>query len=316
MGLLDKIKDKVKEKNLENQNIGRITSNAIDYIIQTISGIEHKRTKRVIDNVMVITNASGGAGASTIAANVAFVAYKRGFNVLLIDLNVMYPIQQILFGLKQEYSKPDLVSYLMGENSLGESIDSSKGISILCSNNRGISDSINCENDTFIGNFEKAIEAARQLFDLVIIDAPMKIDHLLVNNAFYLANAIYLVWDEGIGSIVNTEKIRKNMGYTGIDAYSKMKVILNKRTNISYNTYPFEQLDLELVQILPFAAEVIECGLRSVIFCDKGSTSTENGNMFYRGIENLVDIILKNGGYLGDGPKETVAASDTERSEN
>lgn len=312
MGLLDKIKYKVKE----NQNIGRITSNAVDYLIQTISGVGQKRTKRVIDNVIVITNASGGAGASTIAANVAFVAYKRGFSVLLIDLNIMYPIQQILFGLKQEYRKPDLVSYLMGENSLGESIDSSRGISILYSNNRGISDSINCENDTFVNNFEKAIAAARQLFDLVIIDAPMRVDHLLVNSAFYIANTIYLVWDEGIGSIVNTEKIRKNMGYTGIDAYNKMKVILNKRTNISYNTYPFEQLDLELVQVLPFAAEVTECGLRSIIFCDKGSTSSKNGNEFYRGIENLVDIILKNGGYLGDGPKETVAASDTERREN
>ena len=279
-------------------NASKIVSEAAVNIIKRLSGTDAKRTKKVVDNVITLSSASGGAGASTVISNVAYMIGKKELKVLVIDLNIMYPAQHSYFGLKQEIEKPDLVSYLLGKNSLGDSINTLGKISILCSNNRGLMDSINCESDIAIANFQGALDKLRQLFDVVLIDAPMRIDHTLVNTAFYMSDHIYLMWDEGIASISNTERIRRNMALSGIDSYTKMKVVLNKRTNIHYSNYPFQKLNIELVQILPFDTEIIDSSLRSQIFCDKGTSTSKNAASFYEGIQNLSDKILENGGYI------------------
>lgn len=241
-----------KGKNPEEQaNIGKITSDKARDIIKTLSGGEVHYTKKVVDNVIVMTGASGGTGASTVLANTAFLAAEKGMRVLVIDLNVMYPSQHIYFGSStQELDKPDLVGYLTGKNALGDCIENNKDrVSLLYANNRTLMDSINAESDIAVTNFQEALHKVRQLFDIVLIDCPLRVDHTLCNVAFYASDAIYIVWDEGINSIANTEKIRRNMAASGIDAYTKMKVILNKRTDIHYNKYPFQKLNVELVQI-------------------------------------------------------------------
>lgn len=283
----------------KKQNITKITSDKAHDIIKTLSGGEVKYTKKVIDNIIVMTSASGGTGVSTLLSNVAYLASQEGLRVLVIDLNIMYPTQHIYFGdNKQELDKPDLVGFLTGKNSLGDSIENNGKISVLYANNRTLMDSINSESDIAITNFQTAIQKVRQLFDLVLIDSPLKVENTLCNMAFYMADSIYLVWDEGISSISNTEKIRRNMAASGIDAYTKMKVILNKRTNIHYNDYPFKKLNIELVQILPFEQDIIYSSLRSEIFCQKGSSKSKNADIFYTGMLSLTDSIMKNGGYI------------------
>ena len=282
-----------------DENINKLASQTASDIIKQLSGAEMEKTKKVIDNLIVVTNSSGGAGASTVVSNVAWMADKKGFKVLVIDLNIMYPIQHSYFGVRQVLEKPDLVSYLLGRNELGRSLETIGNISLLYANNRNLADSINCKEDAAVTNLEIALDKARQLYDLVIVDAPMEVDDILSNTAFYLADSIYLVWDEGISSIANTERIRRNMAVSGIDAYSKMRVVLNKRTNIHYSNFPFDRLNIELVQVLPFDTAIIEGSLRSIIFCDKGASSSTNANDFYTGIESLTDKILEYGGYVG-----------------
>lgn len=295
MGLLDYF---IKKDKGQQENVGKVATEAAVDIIKRLSGSDVKRTKKIIDNVVTVSNAAGGTGASTVLSNIAYIVSKKGFKVLVIDLNIMYPVQHSSFNLKQVIEKPDLVSYLLGKNSLGQSIDSTEKSSILYANNRSLMDYINCESDIAVVNFTTALDKARQLFDLVLIDAPMRIDHTLINTAFYLSDQIYLTWDEGISSIANTERIRRNMASSGIDSYTKMKVILNKKTNIHYSSYPFQKLNIELAQILPFDTEIIDNSLRSKIFCDKGASSSENANIFYAGIVRLADKILENGGYV------------------
>lgn len=286
-------------KNLENQeNIGKMTSEAAVSLIKRLSGSEIKRTKRVQDNIVVISSASGGAGSSTLVSNIAFTAKKKGFNVLVIDLNILYPVQHIHFGLKPEIEKSDLVSYLYGKTTLGESIDTTTNIGVLHSNNRGLLDLLTCEEDFSVSNFQLALDKCRQLFDLVLIDAPLAIENTLVNTAFYACDQIYLVWDEGIGSISNTDKIRRNMAGIGIDAYTKLRVVLNKRTNIPYSKYPFQKLNIEVAEIIPFDTAIIESGLKAEIFCDKGATTSKNANTFYERLESLTDKIIQNGGCI------------------
>lgn len=310
MSLLDLIYNKNKDN---EEGIGKVATEAAVDIIKKLSGSDIKRTKKVIDNIVTVTNASGGAGASTIASNIAYIASKKGFNVLLIDLNIMYPIQHSYFRAKPDIEKPDLVGYLLGKNTLGESIESVGSISLMYANNRGLVDSINSESDIAINNFTQALIKLRQLFDLIVIDAPMAIDHTLVNTAFYYSDKIYLVWDEGLGPISNTERIRRNMASSGIDTYSKMKVILNKRTSVSYTNYPFEKLNIELVQTLPFDISIIDSSLKATIFCNSGTSSEETANVFYKGIVSLTDRILEDGGYINNGPKKIIGDTDTER---
>lgn len=291
--------DKFKFKGSDDQeNIGKVMYDSAADLIKKLSGTEIKQTKKIIDNVVVVTNASGGTGASTIASNMAYMAKKKGFNVLVIDLNIMYPVQHSYFGIKQGIEKPDIVGYLLGKYTLGESIDSSKYVSLWFANNRSLMDCINCESDIAVENYKLALDKLRQLFDLIIIDTPMKIENLIINTSFYLADQIYLVWDEGISSMANTERIRRNMATSGIDSYTKMKAILNKRTNIHYSKYPFQKLNIELAQVLPFEVSIIEYGLRSVVFCDKAITSSNNANEFYKGISSLTDAVIENGGYI------------------
>ena len=289
-----------QKKDEDQKNIGKITSEKAADLIKTLSGGEVKYTKKVIDNVILFTGASGGTGVSTIVANTAYISAQEGLRVLIIDLNIMYPSQHLYFNVnrKQEIEKADLFSYLIGKSPIGDSIDVCGNISVLYANNRTLMDSINCESDAVISNFQSMILKLRQLFDIILIDCPLKIEHTLCNFAFYTADSIYLVWDEGISCISNTEKIRRNMAASGIDTYTKMKVILNKRTDIPYNEYPFKKLNIELVEILPFEQDIIYSSLRSEVFCDKGASKSKNAAAFYNGMVSLTDSILKNGGYI------------------
>lgn len=292
MGLLDFAKSKTADK-----DINTMTSEGATSLLKTLSGGKIQHKKRIIDNLVAVSSASGGAGASTIVANVAYTAAtKYSMRVLVIDLNLLLPAQHMYFGLKQDIAKPDLVGYLLGKNTLGDCIEQGNNASVMFANNRGLMDYINCEMDQAVGNLEKALEGLRSLYDLILIDLPMKVENTICNYAFYHADQIYLVWDEGIGSIANTEKVRRNMASSGIDAYTKTKIILNKRTGIHYSDYPFKKLNLELVQILPFEQEVILSSLSSQIFCDKGASRSKNAAYFSGGIESLTERMLEIGG--------------------
>ncbi|MBR1453943.1 MAG: AAA family ATPase [Lachnospiraceae bacterium] len=281
-----------------NGNIAELTSEKTGELIKKLSGKDTVSDIKIPDNVILFTNASGGAGTSTIVSNVAYMMASRGFRTLIIDLNILFPNQHLYFNASQELEKSDLISFINGRTSLGESIEQVDGLSLMYAHNRGILDIINSESNSAVNNFKEGITRLRELFDIVIIDCPMKIENYLCNTAMYLADQIYLVWDEGIGSISNTDKIRRNMANTGIDAYTKLKVILNKRTHIQYSNYPFEKLNMELLRYIPFEPAVISSSLNAEIFCRKASSSSKNAAYFVGCIENLVSDILSIGGYI------------------
>lgn len=297
MGLLDFLKNPKKAELNDGKDLNTMTTEKANDLLKQLSGGDITHKKKVIDNLVVVSSASGGAGASTIVANIAYTAAtEHSLRVLVIDLNLLLPTQHMYFGIKQDISKPDLTGYLLGKNTLGDAIEQGSCASVLFANNRGLMDYINCESDQSVSNFEKALDGLRSLYDLIIIDCPMKVENTICNYAFYLADQIYFVWDEGISSIANTEKIRRNMASSGIDAYTKTKVILNKRTSIRYSDYPLKKLNLELTQIIPFEPSVILSSLSSEIFCDKGASRSPNAAYFCGGIQQLTDKILKIGG--------------------
>lgn len=286
------------EQSNESLNISKVTADKAVDIIKQLSGVSNDTGKKIIDNVICITNSAGGAGASTIASNVAYLSYKKGLNVLLIDLNIMYPSLHMSLGIEQELVKSDLVSFLLGEDTLNNCIDSTKDISLLFANNRNLSHYINCNSKTAVDNFKELISKVRSYYDLVIIDCPMRIDSMLENTALYLSDSIYVIWEEGVCSVVNTGKIRNNMAVTGIDSFTKMRVVLNKRTSVHFSDYPLKKLNIELTEIIPFDVDMIDNSSRCRIFCDKGSVTSKNSKEIVRKLNSLTDKILKIGGYV------------------
>lgn len=283
----------------ESINLAKATSDKAADIIKELSGKETSKGKKLVDNLIAFTNPCGGTGASTIAHNVAYTAASKGIKTVLVDLNIMCPVQHIYLGAKQELDKPDLVSFLLGKNSLSDSIDTTHVVNLLYANNKTLNDRINCNSKMVIENFNVMLDKLRQFYDLVIVDCPMRIDEMLENVMLYSCDTIYMVWDEGISSIVNTEKLRRNMALSGIDSFVKMKVILNKRTSIHYTEYPVNKLNLELVETLPFDIDIIDNSLKGRIFCEKGSSASKNAVIFAEKIESLTSKILKIGGYVG-----------------
>ena len=300
MGLFTKkIRELEKGKGDDQVNLAKATSDKAVDVIKELSGKSTATGRKVIDNVVVIASASGGAGASTLANNIAYTASTKKLKVLLIDLNIMCPIQHTFLGIRQDLDKPDLVTFLLGKNSLNECIDVSGEINLLFASNRTLTDEINCNSKIAIENFNGMLNKVRQYYDLVIVDCPMRVDCLLQNTMLYACDSIYLVWDEGIGSMINTEKFRRNMALSGIDSFTKMRIILNKRTSVPFSDYPLKKLNLELVETLPFDVDIIENSLRGRIFCEKGSSSSKNALAFATKIEDLTDKMLKIGGYVG-----------------
>ncbi|MBO5389386.1 MAG: AAA family ATPase [Lachnospiraceae bacterium] len=294
-----KVRQMERQAESEGQvNLAKTTSDVAVDVIKELSGKAQTSGKKLVDNVVVFTNACGGAGTTTLVNNIAYTASQRQLKVLLIDLNIMCPVQHTYLGIRQDIEKPDLVSFLLGKNSLSECIDTTNEINLLYANNRTLQDEINCNNRVAIENFNSMINKCRQYYDLILVDCPMRIDCLLQNTMLYCCDAIYMVWDEGISSIINTEKLRRNMALSGIDSFTKMRIVLNKRTSVHFSDYPIKKLNLELVEVLPFDIDIIDNSLRGRIFCDKGSSTSKNAIEFARKIDVLTDKVLKIGGYI------------------
>lgn len=256
-----------------------------------------KIQKKMIDNVFVFIGASGGVGCSTVVANVATELSNRHMKVLVIDANVLMPAVPYSFGIRNEVEEEDLVSLATGTKELRDCIKTNGNISFLYSTNRRLSDCIALESETASASISDIIYKAREVYDAILIDCPNRVESLICNTMMYSADTLYFVWDESVGSVVNTERIRQDMLVSGIDGTSKSRVIMNKRTNVKYTELPFKELNIERVTVLPFTTEVIECGMTEKIFIKSASSSSKAANDFAKGIEVIADDILVRGGY-------------------
>ena len=269
-------------------------------IIKKLSGAEHSNSiglSKVPDNIIAVVGAAGGVGTSTLVANTAVALDRMGLHVLVVDTNLQYPSAHTFFGIEQGINKKDFVSFLLGKDNIGSCLQRFGGISVLCANNRTMLDSINCDNDKCSENLIHAIKEVRELFDVILFDCGRNAEHDIVNTALFLADAIYVVWDESIGCVSNTDRIKCNLALSGIEVGSKIKLVLNKRTSVHYSKKAYKGLGLEMVGLLPFDVAVIESGLRGEIFLLKGQSMSKGAQKFSAGIYGLADSIVKGAGY-------------------
>lgn len=286
-------------KKEQGENLKKVTSDKASEIIKELSGVKYTQGKKLVENVICFTNVAGGTGASTIASNVAYMIRKQGLSVIMVDLNILCPVQHTYLGIDQSVGdKDDLVKLLNGGCQMTDAINSSKDIHLLFANNRSLLDDINCDDDIPQSNFAQLINNLKDYYDVVILDCPMRVDKMLCNSALYYSDAIYAVWDEGVSSIINTEKIRRALGDASVDSYTKMRVILNKRTSVAISDSIIKKLNIELLDVIPFSIDVIDSSHRGKIFCASGYASNRNGADFAKKIAHITEQVLSIGGYV------------------
>jgi CO dehydrogenase nickel-insertion accessory protein CooC1 len=147
-------------------------------------------------------------------------------------------------------------------------------------------------------NFTRVLEQLSSLYDIVLLDVPSTADleFEITNVALFKSDVIIAVMDENVSCIGAYNRLQRNLSYVGIPT-NKIKVIMNKRTNITYPASVFKSLDINLEVLLPYDVSIVEAGLRGLIYITKGSSSSVTAAQFLESIEELRDDMLIWGGY-------------------
>ena len=143
--------------------------------------------------VIVLTSAHPGEGKSTVTCNLGVELAKTGKNILLVDADTRKPDLHRLFGLPNGSGLADL---LRDQNSSGggslESIAQLTQFPRLSILAAGIATETDI-NLLYSPRFIKLIEAARQLYDMVLIDTPPVLSTCDARVAGRVADALVLV---------------------------------------------------------------------------------------------------------------------------
>lgn len=281
--------------NENNISLKKRIDNKTTEVLTTLSGRGSNALKKVLNNVVAFMSPSGGTGASTIVSSVAHNLKKAGLSVIVVDLNLLFPSQHLYFEVKQELKKKDLVSYLSGQNPLGESIEYHKGIGTITSNNRSITDYINCDNESASEAMTEALDRLSYLFDVVLLDCPRDLTYDIVGTALYKADNIYFVIDDGVQSLVNISKVKNNFEIIGVHI-SKIKYVMNKRTSIYYPKSNLDSMNIKLEDIIPFEIGVLESGLRGEIFIHSGESTSKTSKDYVAAMQRFTNRVLEIGG--------------------
>ena len=296
-GIGEALEKSVKSENSSKNDIRETARKVTKDIVTELSGKSNATRKQLVSNIVGFMSAGGGAGASTLVANVGKLVKRKGLSVAIVDLNIVYPSQHLYFNVAQEKDRNDIYSFMSGKVELGASLAYSGDIALLVANNRGIVDYINGDDKYFSRNLEGALDNLSEQFDLVLVDCPLDISNNYVNSALYKFDNLYIVIDDGVQSIVNNPKIKNSFDRFGM-SWSKCRFVMNKRTSNYYNESNLSKADIKLVEIIPFDLGILTSGLRCELYVDKGVGVSKTSKDVERALNSLCDKLLSIGGYV------------------
>ena len=286
--------------NKDSENSNKTFSQRADDLLKTslevLSGKGTDTKLKLVDNILGFIGSAGGVGTSTVVSNLAYLASKQGLTVLLIDLNIMFPTIPYLFDIRYTENQPVLVSFLQGKNEIGESIVNKGNLSILASHDRVLYNYLDLDSKNASENLERAFRKIKYQFDVIMLDCPLDLSFDIVGTALYHSDAYYTVWDEGINCVANFDTLSRSLAAQGVTP-KRFKVILNKKTDVFYPKRIFNTLELPLLGVLPFDTKIIESGLNSEIYLEKGTNFTPQSKTYCTNLGNILDEILRLGGY-------------------
>ena len=303
------------EDKKKRQSISEMLNNTTEAALKTLSGQNIGRTENIPDNLIAFMSVAGGAGATTTVVNLASTFRKLGKTVLVVDFNILNPaiLHYIPYVVKDE--KSDLVGYLMGDYELGDAICNGD-IALLTARARTLDVFVRVDTGAVAKVVEDTLHNLRTLFDVVLIDIPTNfVASEIVSTALNTCDRLYLVWNETIDCIANTEALRMNMAVSGIEYESKMRsIILNQRTNVFYSAMPIEKLNLKIDCVLPFELGIRESCLRQEIFVVKGLAHSGYAKAYCSELLGLANKILEECGRANFTIDSTILRKEVKKS--
>jgi secretion/DNA translocation related CpaE-like protein len=156
------------------------------WLADSLSGLITTEPDRAIsgNNVIGVIGGSGGAGASTFAANLAAIAVTQGMSSIIIDLDPLGGGIDLILGAEEipgpRWLDIDPGAGRIAGDTLREALPRVNGVSFL-------SQSRAASGELAIDVVAEVIDAARRAFDLVVLDLPRETsecNELLVGQSF------------------------------------------------------------------------------------------------------------------------------------
>lgn len=214
------------------------------------------------NGVIVVFNARGGVGASTLAVNIAGSAHYYGQRVALVDLDLQLgALSSMLDGKPLERSLAELVMEASESTSgtIQSAIDERMGLSLIAQEGR-----IGEIGMVTPDRLPRLLDAVQAQHDLVIIDGVRSFsDHAVT--AMDIADTILVVVTQDVPALRSARKVLSLAKRLGYDR-GKVKLVLNrhqKRNALSVEEVE-DRLDYPIFEVLPndfkFVSSMIEQG--------------------------------------------------------
>lgn len=268
---------------------------------------EQIKSEIIMDNVVGITSISGGAGASTIAANISHILSKYNLIqrkketltemvVCIVDFNVFNPLQyQYLSCEEQEKGQGLLDAFISGPEAISRNLKRvSNTLSLLTPSPK---DELYEYFDITAEQVNETLEYLKDHFDIVIVDIPNTLPSPLCYEAIKKCNKVFVVWDENINIYQATRRM--------IDFLEKIKirkkithVIFNKKTKTPLVVEKIEELvkklGIKLLTVIPYSQDIVNNNLNGTLYFDQAIIRKDVKRSFMKICSEITDIKLSN----------------------
>ena len=204
--------------------------------------------------VISVYSPRGGAGCTTIAANLAAVLHKEDTPVVIIDGNLQFGDIPVIFNAQGSHSLADLVPRLdeMDADLVNEVlIHHSSGIDILASTNPEEADLVSGEQ------FQRIIDFFAKLYSYVLVDCPTQLSDTTLATLESSDLSILLITQD-IPSIARAKKFLDLAPLIHLDP-KRILVAINqydKRIEITPEKLG-ETLKKEITVVIPLSTEIV-----------------------------------------------------------
>lgn len=265
------------------------------------------QSEMIIDNVVGFMSMTGGAGSSTIVANIAHILSNYNLMkkkkesltdlvICVVDLNVINPIQYQLLGQEEPEKEFGLHNiFVSGPTKISSNmLRVSNTLSVVTASPN---DDIYEYFDTTARNVSDMIEYLKDHFDIVILDIPNQPASPLCYEAIKMCSKVFVIWDESINIFRNTERL--------IDFFNKIKirnkishVIFNKKTKTPLDIEHIEELvkklGLKLLGIIPYSQNIVNDSLSGKLYMEHGILKKDIKRAFMKVCSEITQVRLSN----------------------